>query len=160
MFHIIYMSSAVGELSVDELRELLGESREWNKQEGITGALFYKEGNFLQVIEGNEAAVRELFARISRDPRHRSIMPMFQEEIPEREFPGWTMAFHDLNFGKGAAPEGFDDLLNRRWSEADGRLYSAKVRAFLRPFTASREPRAKAPDVGPGEVTSNRQPSH
>jgi hypothetical protein len=134
MFHIIYMSSAVVPFSPAELQSLLEVSRRNNTALGVTGILLYKDGNFLQVIEGEKTVLDQLYAKIALDPRHGGVMTFFREEIPEREFPGWSMAFRDLNTDVGNHPEGFNELLNT--SFADLSLYPDKVRAFMKMFVS------------------------
>ncbi|MDB6134686.1 MAG: hypothetical protein JWM59_2929 [Verrucomicrobiales bacterium] len=97
MIHIIYMSSQTVEFSKERLRALLGTSFENNTRLGVTGILLYGNGNFLQLIEGEEEAVDGLLQKISRDPRHKNVTVFLREEIPERQFGGWSMAFRDLS---------------------------------------------------------------
>ena len=68
------------------LLELLAVARRNNPRAGVTGQLLYKDGNFMQLIEGDEAAVRALFARIERDPRHGGVIVLLDHVVPEREF--------------------------------------------------------------------------
>ena len=70
MVFLVYVSSAVKLFSDEELVQLLEASRENNSKIGVTGMLLYKEGNFMQLIEGPEESVRSLHAKISIDPRH------------------------------------------------------------------------------------------
>lgn len=96
MFFLTYVSTANQHLSKDDLNELLAQCRENNARLGITGMLLYKEGNFMQALEGEEGAVRSLYAKIARDPRHRGEMILQQGITKERQFPGWSMGFRDL----------------------------------------------------------------
>ena len=50
-----------------ELGHLFTEARSNNKKLGITGALLLSEDRFVQVLEGEEDAVRTLFTHIERD---------------------------------------------------------------------------------------------
>jgi hypothetical protein len=132
MFHIIYMSSASVPFSPTDLQSLLEISRKNNAESGITGLLLYKDGNFLQVIEGDQAVVDKLYAKISLDKRHGHLLAFFKEEIPEREFPNWSMAFRDLTIKTENLPEGFNELLNNNWSDLT--QFSNKVRSFMKMF--------------------------
>jgi Sensors of blue-light using FAD len=96
MFFMAYVSSAAKRFSHVELVELLTQSREKNAKLGITGMLLYKDGNFMQVLEGEEAVVRELLASIWKDERHHGIITIMEEVREEREFPEWSMGFYDL----------------------------------------------------------------
>lgn len=107
MYHIIYLSRAVRELTPVELVSLLLEARSHNEQTGITGALAYGDMQFMQVIEGEEAAVTDLYARIARDPRHQSVFKLADKAIAERSFESWSMAFRETTLGEFADLMGY-----------------------------------------------------
>ena len=119
LFQLVYMSSATEAFTKDQLRELLKGSHRRNARAGITGLLLYKDGNFMQVLEGEEAAVKQLFARIKRDARHHDIITLLQHSIPERQFPDASMAFRDLNSAESKAIPGYSEFLN---TPLDGEL--------------------------------------
>ncbi len=96
MVSLIYVSSAVRDFSEDELVRLLKKARLSNQRLGITGMLLYKDGNFMQVLEGPEVAVEALFSKISKDKRHHGTILLFTRKITEREFPDWSMGFQNL----------------------------------------------------------------
>ena len=112
MYFVVYVSSAVEPFSKQELVDLLAKSRENNAKLDLTGMLLYKDGNFMQVLEGQEDVVRGLVARIERDPRHRGLLMLLQGPIAERQFPDWSMGFRDLNSPDVRAVPGFSEFLN------------------------------------------------
>jgi hypothetical protein len=132
MYHIIYVSSARKLYSKEDLLQLLEKSRKNNARNGITGALFYRDGNFLQVIEGEEAAVKTLYKKIKADHDHKGIIKIIEEEIPECEFPDWKMAFYDFSSQLAEVPEGFSDFLCHPTAENNLEKYSDDIRAFLK----------------------------
>jgi hypothetical protein len=69
MHHIVYMSQATDHLTPITLVTLLMQARTLNERQHVTGALVYGHGQFMQVIEGEEAVVKNLYERIARDPR-------------------------------------------------------------------------------------------
>ena len=73
LFHLIYVSTAVVPMTEGDLVKLLKQSRSRNEQNRITGMLLYKNGHFMQVLEGEEASVMEIFHNIEKDPRHKSV---------------------------------------------------------------------------------------
>jgi hypothetical protein len=75
-----------------ELGRLFSEARSNNKKQGITGALLLSEDWFVQVLEGEEGAVRALFAHIERDARHDSVSVLETGQVPVRVFARWAMA--------------------------------------------------------------------
>ena len=66
MFQLVYLSSASQPFSEDDLVALLTQARQNNTAHGLTGMLLYKDGNFMQVLEGDEAEVRRLFHTIEQ----------------------------------------------------------------------------------------------
>lgn len=97
---VVYLSSAVGQLTEDQLDELLHAAREKNLELRITGVLFHDEGNFMQYFEGPPEAVEALFASIERDPRHHNIIVLTRESRCGRVFPEWTMASRKTPFAE------------------------------------------------------------
>jgi hypothetical protein len=75
-----------------ELGELFGAARSNNKRRDITGALLITDDWFVQVLEGEEEAVRGLFARIESDPRHDSVSLLDSQTVGARVFSRWAMA--------------------------------------------------------------------
>jgi hypothetical protein len=58
--------------------------------------LLYLNGSFMQVLEGEEAAVDETYARILLDDRHTGAMLIEREPIDGRSFGRWSMGFKSL----------------------------------------------------------------
>ena len=77
----------------DELEEILQHARGSNAMKGITGALIYVDGVFLQILEGETDTVQELMARISKDVRHETVTVLKQGEISCATFSDWKMAY-------------------------------------------------------------------
>jgi hypothetical protein len=96
LIHYIYSSAASNKFREDDLPELLKKAQSANEGLGITGMLVYINGNFLQVIEGAEASVDELFAKISKDPRHKRIFVIVREPVTSRSFGDWSMGYEAL----------------------------------------------------------------
>lgn len=96
MLSLVYVSTAVKPFTGSELFDLLSHSREKNTRRGITGLLLYKDGSFMQALEGEEEGVRSLYAAISADARHYHVITLVDMPIAERQFPNWTMGFKNL----------------------------------------------------------------
>jgi hypothetical protein len=109
---LVYVSSATELFSRSELDDILAASRRNNAAAGVTGMLLYKDGNLMQVLEGDEAAVRDTYARIALDPRHRGLMVLLEQAVQERQFEDWTMAFRDLEAVDAATVPGYSQFLN------------------------------------------------
>ncbi len=94
---LVYVSSARVPFDSAALLGLLAKSRASNAARGVTGQLLHKDGNFMQLIEGEEAVVRALFQKIKRDPRHGGVIVLLDHQVPDREFSDWSMAFRELD---------------------------------------------------------------
>jgi len=75
-----------------ELGTLFGVARSQNKKQHITGALLLSDETFVQVLEGDEPAVRALYSHIAEDPRHDSVALLESGTVDERVFSRWSMA--------------------------------------------------------------------
>jgi Sensors of blue-light using FAD len=80
-------------MQTDELQELLDHSRRSNAAKGITGALVYAEGIFLQILEGDKDLLNDLMAKIRQDVRHENVIVLQEGEVPAAVFGGWKMAY-------------------------------------------------------------------
>ncbi len=97
MYYMVYVSSASHLMSADELMAILTVSRIRNTMNNVTGMLLYKDGSFMQVLEGEEAAITKTFDRIGKDSRHRGIIILCKEKADSRSFDGWSMGFRSVN---------------------------------------------------------------
>lgn len=75
------------------MEELLEQARRNNATNGITGALVYVDGVFLQILEGEPHIVKQLMRKIDTDVRHESITILRESEIPSAIFIDWKMAY-------------------------------------------------------------------
>jgi hypothetical protein len=112
MHHLVYVSSAREKFTKEELVELLEQARRNNAALGVTGLLLYKDGNFMQVLEGDRDVVNTLYRKITLDPRHKGALKLLDEPVPARGFPDWSMAFRDLKSPELLSLPGFSEFLN------------------------------------------------
>ena len=113
MLHsLLYVSSATTPFSSAQLEDLLRVARANNMRLDITGMLLYKDGNFMQVLEGEAAAVKALFAKIAVDPRHSGAIVLLDGPTPVRAFSEWSMGFRDLRAGGATDISGYTPFLN------------------------------------------------
>lgn len=93
VYEIIYTSAASRLLDPGELSAILESARRNNQRLGVTGILLYANGSFLQVLEGDEPVVRELYGRIHGDARHYRVRVLRERTVPTRSFGTWSMGF-------------------------------------------------------------------
>ena len=60
---------------------------------GITGALVCTERNFVQFIEGPDAAIADLLGKIRADRRHARVNVLEDTRAEDRHFHGWSLAY-------------------------------------------------------------------
>jgi len=71
--------------------EIVRVARKNNAQSKITGALSYRNGHYIQILEGEELAVDQLFSKVSNDRRHEEVTVLINQSIVKRSFPDWDM---------------------------------------------------------------------
>jgi hypothetical protein len=85
-----------------EISDIMAACERHNARAGITGVLVYDRGRFVQMLEGPEAAVDSIYARICQDTRHTDITVLLKEPAGKRLFRDWAMAF--ANAGDAPLP--------------------------------------------------------
>ena len=93
VYQLIYRSTATRLLGDEELARMVEQARINNYSQAITGVLFYAEGRFLQVLEGEEEKVEALYEYISSDSRHGEVVRIHSGPVPQRLFTHWSMGF-------------------------------------------------------------------
>jgi Sensors of blue-light using FAD len=61
--------------------------------------LLYKDGNIMQVLEGAEEKVSALIEKLRLDPCHHAIQLLLQNQVNDRPFEQWAMAFKKVDAG-------------------------------------------------------------
>nr|WP_245232496.1 BLUF domain-containing protein [Thiorhodococcus minor] len=123
LVHLIYVSTATQPLSAAELEKVLDASVRHNAPQGVTGMLLYASGSFMQVLEGEVAAIDETFSRIVEDPRHTAIMLLHRGPLSARRFQSWSMGFRHLGAEDAAAHPEYAPFFQQGFnaSRIDGR---------------------------------------
>lgn len=128
LYSLVYTSFAVTLLDESELEALLAHSRAANEQADITGMLLYRNGRFIQYLEGPEKAVRALLTRIWVDTRHTDARVLVDTKPPARQFTEWTMGYEPVDEARTPLPAGFrstfDDL--EKVNDADAVLRATR----------------------------------
>lgn len=110
VFGLAYSSLAQTEFDDEALLALADFAAAKNETIGITGYLYYREGLFLQYLEGDQKAVEELMAKIVLDPRHRVLSTVSLPFGRERIFPHWYMRFLGSDLPGKSGPTLEDEL--------------------------------------------------
>jgi hypothetical protein len=97
----VYLSFATRafKANVDaNIQEIIREAEAHNSQQDITGQLIYHAGVFVQLLEGKKERVQRLLGSIACDrARHENLTVLFHQEMQERVFNDWSMAYKKLD---------------------------------------------------------------
>ena len=96
-FELIYTSLPL-QKDLDVLALLKG-ARKHNQDNNITGLLCFDGVRFLQILEGDETTVQNLYASIQVDPRHKGVELIHSGKTMERSFTSWSMAYENFPVG-------------------------------------------------------------
>ncbi|WP_375424882.1 BLUF domain-containing protein [uncultured Friedmanniella sp.] len=140
-YFVAYVSSASQLLTTEQLEELLVTSRRNNEARGLTGALLYQDGNFIQVLEGEQSVVEDLYNRIAIDPRHRQVIVLVRGTTAERQFGEWSMAYSDLSGSLSALAE--ESRLLHADGDSDGADGAGVGRRLLLSFRRTLDNRSR-----------------
>lgn len=129
MRQLIYISTVARDAVPMHSGQILKKSQDNNARDGVTGLLYFDGKRFLQVLEGDAAAVARTYGRIKRDPRHRAVVILSDRAVETRDFGDWSMAWKEP--GADAA-----DFIDRVARLVD--LASPSVRATFNSFAEVR----------------------
>lgn len=75
------------------IRSILHSARRNNARRAVTGVLIFTERGFAQVLEGERAAVEDVFEAIVCDSRHHDVTVLYSHPVEARSFAAWAMAY-------------------------------------------------------------------
>ena len=130
--HCIYASSAAPSFQEYDIPALLERARMANAERDLTGMLLYIDGSFFQVLEGEAAAVDEVYGQILLDSRHTLITMIIREPVAARSFSEWTMGFCNvdpLQAGEIIGENGFFEA-----ASCVARMNSSRAKKLLSAF--------------------------
>lgn len=90
---LIYTSSMSRHCTLEEIDNILNQSRTRNTDKNITGVLYYSNQFFFQCLEGELSDIEQVFQSIAQDKRHTDVQLVDISTIDNREFGDWSMAY-------------------------------------------------------------------
>lgn len=116
MEQVLYSSIAREGLGSDEVFSIIETASRLNPQRDITGFLIFRDGRFLQLVEGPGRQLDRLIDDLLGDPRHHSLEVLERRDVQARSFPNWRMkrlsrstgqtALDEIRKGLSSAPSG------------------------------------------------------
>lgn len=96
LHRFLYISRLSSGSPPHTVSQILRQSRERNRARAIGGALVFDGERFCQLLEGEPAAVVQLAARITADPRHQDVQVLADEAAATpRLFVQWQSGYGD-----------------------------------------------------------------
>ena len=93
---LLYTSKAQPNLAKSELDAILVSAQRNNAKIGVTGFLLFDGVNFVQLLEGAERDVQQIYRRVCSDDRHSNVKALLQENKPHRILSNWAMAYSPI----------------------------------------------------------------
>ena len=137
LVHLIYVSTAITLYDDVELDKMLESAVRHNAPQQVTGMLLYGDGNFMQVIEGEGAAIDETYGRIVKDPRHKHILLLEHGPTEGRQFSQWNMGFRRLDRSDTATHPAYVDFFANGFDSAQLAKHYRGAMTMLKEFGAS-----------------------
>ncbi|MGJ8642391.1 MAG: BLUF domain-containing protein [Luteolibacter sp.] len=91
IFRLTYLSSPVRPFTDTDLDDIESKSVAANNARDVTGLLIVNGDRILQILEGRESDVRELYTKIEKDVRHTITKLVSTTEDEERLLLTWSM---------------------------------------------------------------------
>ena len=91
LLRLTYASQLAAGRDQRDIDAIVEGSRSANRARGITGVLSFDGSKIIQILEGPEAEVDALFAKIRTDPRHQGVVDLSRTEIDAVHFEDWGM---------------------------------------------------------------------
>ena len=133
LLQIIYMSNLVDNDEA-QIAPIVESARRNNAQNQVTGMLLYSDGHFMQVLEGDPAAVKATFEVIQRDPRHTHIFILDELRVGRREFGTWSMGYHRVTGSDLVSQPELAALFEIKAHELSRRVAPGIAHAVLKSF--------------------------
>jgi len=93
LYHLTYRSTAIPEITIEQIEDILKTARNFNSKNDVTGCLVFSKGYFIQLLEGSKDTIKDLMDHIDRDNRHTNIDILSEGEAEKKIFETWDMAY-------------------------------------------------------------------
>ena len=111
LYQLVYVSRCSVPMTDDQLHAIQTQAVKNNEAMGVSGILMYRQGCFLQLLEGAKPALASLYGRIALDERHTHSSLLYFAQAEQRSAGTWSMGVLNLDSISGSLS--IDDLLYR-----------------------------------------------
>lgn len=96
-YSVIYRSKAEPSFKLNDIKSMLHLAKSKNQEHNVTGCLLYYKNQFLQLIEGEEKTIKQLYTNILYDRRHYDVTTVVEQYSETTLWSDWAMAFYDMS---------------------------------------------------------------
>jgi hypothetical protein len=93
VYYSTYNISTLANGVAADLKQILASAIRSNSECGVSGGLVFNRQYFAQVLEGEQGAVMQTFARIFKDRRHKDVVVVEKKQVSGRLFGEWSMGY-------------------------------------------------------------------
>ncbi|NRE88431.1 diguanylate phosphodiesterase [Klebsiella michiganensis] len=133
---IIYRSHAHSSISRTSIMEMVELANAHNIKSDVTGILVFNGIHFLQLLEGPQPQVNEIYNKICSDTRHFNIVELLNDVAPFRRFGNAGMELIDIDLH--SHEDCLKAILNRGTTQHQ-LLYNDRALRFFRTFIESQQ---------------------
>lgn len=106
LYCLVFTSIATQKMTDEDLKIILYKMRPSNCTLNITGILLYLDPFFMQILEGEERCIDELFNVSLKHTIHHKVSLIYKNAIEKRSFAKWSMGCNKKSMSY------FDDIQN------------------------------------------------
>ena len=130
-YQLMYLSKATAPVTQQALEQLAAREAAHNKPLGLTGVLVYSKGYFIQLLEGDQTAVRTTYNNITADNRHTNLHILHASGGEKtRAFTGQAMAVLNLDTASETTRSRLSLLCGDLNQSPNGRKVLTRLRQF------------------------------
>ena len=100
LYRLVYTSGRMKNCDDQEIQNILQACKRNNPSKNITGVLIHTDKRFIQVLEGKEQDILDVFEKVKKDPRHAGVSLRALNAVKTRAFPNWHMGYKDISTEK------------------------------------------------------------
>ena len=159
LIRLIYVSTTTNPVDPSkkgvqtDIGRILMQSRKNNPRQNIGGVLYFRNNYFLQCLEGEEQAVKDVYNKLSLDPRHSRVRIVSVKRVDRRHFSDWSMKYvaNEENISRLLKLHGYRDFVPYEFDEE-------MFERLLGLFVISKDPTKDStlPEVMKSEKSSGR----
>ncbi len=96
VYQLTYRSKALPDITPKQVQDIIAIATAFNSSNEISGCLIFDNGYFVQILEGDEEKVTQLYLKIKLDKRHSHLEVLSKGWSSKRVFDDWGMGYLEM----------------------------------------------------------------